>query len=66
MGHKGVSKRKAGKTKPLSKDKAISSITSVGAAESKPVKSLDTGKAAVTSKDNGKTPGKAKKKSKKD
>jgi hypothetical protein len=38
----------------------------VVAAESKPVKSFDTGKAAVSSKDNGKISGKAKKKSKKD
>ena len=67
MGRKGVSKRKAGKTKPLSNDKASGSVSPlVVAAVTKPVKSVETGKAAVSSKDNGKTSGKKNKKSKKE
>ncbi len=48
MGHKGVSKRKPSKTKtkPLSRDGAGDSVSSVvQAAKSPPVKALDTSKA---------------------
>lgn len=67
MGRKGVGKRKAGKTKPLSSGKASGSVSPVVvAAESKPVKSFDTGMALLPTKDDRSPSSKAKKKTKKD
>ncbi|MDR3576023.1 MAG: hypothetical protein P4L50_19330 [Anaerolineaceae bacterium] len=68
MGRKGVSKRKESKkqSKPSSVDKVSSSVSSVvKAAESQPIKSLDTDKAVPSSKAGKKPTADSRKKSKK-
>jgi hypothetical protein len=68
MGHKGVSKRKPGKTKstPFSKDKANSSVASLmTTSENQPARVGDTGKTAPATKDGAKSSSTSKKKNKK-
>ncbi|HMD89122.1 MAG TPA: hypothetical protein VKF38_08165 [Anaerolineaceae bacterium] len=68
MGRKGVSKRKESKTKskPLSVEKAGGAVSlEVKAAESQPVKALDTDKVVSSSKSGGKPASDSKKKAKK-
>jgi len=68
MGRKGVSKRKESKTKskPVSVDKAAGAVSSVvKAAESQPVKSLNTDKVVSSTKAGVKTASDTKKKAKK-
>jgi len=68
MGRKGVSKRKPNqnKPKPLSGGAAAGSVASVlQAAESQPVKTLDTGKAAPSARGGGKPSSDRKNKSRK-
>jgi hypothetical protein len=58
MGRKGVSKRKPNQTKskPFSNDKAGGSVSSVmQVVESKPAKSMDTGRATTDRKKNSKS-----------